>query len=116
MDEGKAVDVVFLDFSKAFDTVPHSILLDKFSSCGISRFRVHWVKTWLKACSEWGYIWLLPVISSIPQGSILGTVLFHIFINNLDAGVKCTISKAADDSKLGNVLDSLEDKRPCRGI
>jgi len=63
------VDVIFLDFSKAFDNVPHSILLDKLSSCGMSRFTVRWVKNWLKgsaqrlvvngACSEWGYIWLV---------------------------------------------------------
>jgi len=48
VDEGKAVDVVFLDFTTAFDTVTHSILLDELSSCGMSRFMVHWVKNWLK--------------------------------------------------------------------
>jgi len=62
-DEGKAVDVVFLHFSKAFDTVPHSILLDKLSSCGMSRYTLCWVKNWLnsrtpRGCSKWGYIWL----------------------------------------------------------
>ncbi|KAK4823658.1 hypothetical protein QYF61_005010 [Mycteria americana] len=76
VDEGKVVDVVFLDFSKAFDTVPGSILLDKLSNCGMSGFKVCW-------------------------GSILGPVLFSIFINDLDAGLECTISKVADDTKLG---------------
>ncbi|KAK4832485.1 hypothetical protein QYF61_023532 [Mycteria americana] len=52
VDEGKAVDIVFLDFSKAFDTVPHSILLDKLSNCGMSRFMVHWVKNWLKGRAQ----------------------------------------------------------------
>ncbi|KAM7094975.1 germ cell nuclear acidic protein isoform 2-T2 [Ciconia maguari] len=52
LDEGKAVDVVFLDFSKAFDTVPYSILLDKLSSCGTSRFMVRWVKNWLKGRAQ----------------------------------------------------------------
>jgi len=52
MDEGKMLDVAFLDFIKAFDTVPHSILLDKLSSCGMSRFTVSWVKNWLKGIAQ----------------------------------------------------------------
>jgi len=46
--EGKTADVVFLDFSNAFDTVSHSILLDKLSSCEMSRYTLHCVKNWLK--------------------------------------------------------------------
>ena len=48
MNEGKAVDVVFLNFSKAFDTVPHSTLLDKLSNCEMGRCTLCWVKNWLK--------------------------------------------------------------------
>jgi len=50
--EGEAVDVVLLDFSTAFDTVPHSILPDKLSNCGMSRFTVHWVKNWLNGRAQ----------------------------------------------------------------
>ncbi|KAK4815141.1 hypothetical protein QYF61_017582 [Mycteria americana] len=89
--EGKVVD-----FSKAFDTVPHSILLDKLSSCGVSGFMVRWVKNWLDGRAQ-------RVV-----GLVLGPVLFNILINDLDAGVECTISKFANDTKLGGAVDSLE--------
>ncbi|PKU46225.1 rna-directed dna polymerase from mobile element jockey- hypothetical protein [Limosa lapponica baueri] len=48
IDEGRAVDVVYLDFSKAFDTISHSILIGKFRKYGLNEWTVRWIETWLK--------------------------------------------------------------------
>ena len=112
LDEGQAVDVLYLDFSKAFDKVPHKRLIQKLKAHNFSKSLITWITAWLNGrkqrvlvngtYSEW-----LNVVSSVVQGSVLGPILFVVYINDIDTciGTKEGImSKFADDTKVAKVV------------
>ena len=105
MEDGDTVDVIYTDFAKAFDSVPHQRLIIKLETLGIKGRTLNWIKSFLSnrtqqvrvdgMYSKWK-----PVLSGIPQGSILGPILFLIYINDMPEVVKSMCILFADDAKL----------------
>mgnify|MGYP000403395009 CR=1 FL=1 len=105
LENGTPLDVIYLDFRKAFDSVPHQRLIKKLQAYGIKGKLLDWITGFLTGrrqrvivdghLSDWA-----QVTSGIPQGSVLGPILFVIFINDMPSSITSICKLFADDAKV----------------
>ena len=116
----KQVDLVLLDFSKAFDKVSHPKLLLKLSNYGIRGKTLKWIKSFLDNRMQSVVINgsrspPIPVSSGVPQGSVLEPLLFLAYINDLPLEVKSRVRLFADDTALYMVIAQASDAKTLQG-
>ena len=114
MDKDEVTGLVFVDFRKAFDTIDHKLLLRKLSIYGASVSAVSWIISYLSNRKQFVKLGnqsseLLPIKQGVPQGSILGPVLFLLFVNDMPLNIfKSTMDIYADDTTIPSSASSNE--------
>ena len=117
LEHGKPVDVIYLDFAKAFDKVDIGVTLRKLKSLGIRGEVGRWLADFLTNREQTVLVDgsksnPQPVISGVPQGSVLGPLLFLILIGDIDQNIASSfVSSFADDTRIGRQVEDTEDIR-----
>ena len=114
LDNSQHIDGILLDFSKAFDKVPHRLLAAKLHHYGVGGNTVSWIQSFLarrtqQVTLEGQASSTSPVALGVPQGTVLGPLLFLVYINDLPSRVKATKRLFADDCFLYRIINSRED-------
>ena len=114
LDKGSRTDLIILDFAKAFDKVPHQRLLGKLSFYGIRGQALEWIRAFLSNQTQEVMVdgarsSPAPVISGVPQGTVLGPILFLLFINDLPNDLTSNVRLFADDCIVYRRISSRND-------
>ena len=113
VDSGCAIDVIYLDYSKAFDSVPHYRLVKKLTGYGIGGKLLSWLTNFLQRLqrvvlnsenSEW-----VEVSSGVPQGSVLEPLLFVLYVNDIVEFIQSKLEMFANDTKIYSVIETIHD-------
>ena len=105
-NEGSDTDAIFLDFAKAFDKVDHDVLLRKLQNLGITGELHNWIRSFLtnrvqKVTVDGFHSRLVAVLSGVPQGTVLGPILFLIYINDINEHIQhSSLRSFADDTRI----------------